>query len=277
MTIGRFCLAVLFVIVGVTRLAGSDIPSPGATKESVITQLGAPTGSMHVGPKEILTYPVGRVILVNGLVKSFEPSEKDDSASDANSPTVQNSPGGSVTVVRATSAHWLSDLDSAKAQAAAENKPILFLLTGDMSRCPWGTQFNQTVQANESFLRMMSTEFVLLRIHFGELPSGGEIGGPTFHKVKAILALREQVFSSIAIPAIAILSADAKRSVEVDISNADSRKGDMFRYMTQAIAAAKTSPMKDSSSLKAVLGKLNFSYIAFGVFIFVLVVKRLTR
>lgn len=249
----------------------------------MIAEYGRPAGIVQIGTKEILTYAEGRVVLENGVVKNFESKVAIKAGTPSSEATVLRPSGGPVLATKGTSGGWLGDLDEAKAQAAKQNKPILFLFTGDMSTCPSGTRFNQVIGSNSTFARTMSSEFVMLRYNLSEQANTPETpyeyGGPEYRKFQEMMSLRSTLFSTNNVPAMAIISADGRYSIEVDLSEPTSVAGyhDMSNGTIRAVNAVKSSPMKDNKSLKAVVKKLNFYYIAiFAVFI-IWGVKRFTR
>jgi hypothetical protein len=223
------------IAVAASLAAGEEI-APGASRESVVAKYGAPSGAIAVGSREILTYPKGRITLENGVVKSADWSENDSPPTRTSA-----SPAG-----RSGRVGWLSDIDEANAQAAAQNKLILVLITGDMSACPWGTQFNQSIQSSTSFVGMMASEFVLLRIDLSSL--GGDVSSrEEFERKKRemerIADLRKRVTSSEMIPAMALITADGKRVAKVNMDGAVKAKGDMLNFTLRAIKEAKAKPL----------------------------------
>ena len=225
-----------------------------ASRAEVIAKLGKPKSSVKVGSKEVLLFDGGKVVLLNGQMKSFEPAEAKPSAGGLeNDPAGSKPTGGTYNEIKMGQAGWLTELDEAKAQAAQEGKRILFLVTADMQMCPAGVRFNRLIASGANFPRMMSSDYVLLLLDLSSLGNSPdhpiEIGSPEyakFLKVKEVLDLRESVFKSITIPAMAILSVDAKSSTIVNIEEATTIAGyDHMLSVTQGvIKAAENEPMK---------------------------------
>ena len=284
MTFGRLTLLVTFgMFTGVVALVAGEPPAPGTSRAGVIAEYGPPAGVVLIGTREILTYADGRVVLENGVVKSFEPKVAIKAGTPSPGPAASRPSGGPVSATKGASGGWLGDLEEAKALAAEQNKPILFLFTGDMSTCPSGARFNQLIGSNSSFARTMSSEFVMLRYNLSEQANTPETpyeyGGPEYRRFQEMQSLRSTLFSTNNVPAMAIISADGKRSIEVDLSEPTSVAGynDMVNGTIRAVNAVKSSPMKNNKSLSAVVQKLNFSYIAIFALVVIWGVKRFTR
>lgn len=267
--------AVLMTML-VTRSSGADLIHIGASRADVITQFGEPAGQVNMGSKEILTYPEGRIILEYGRVKGSETTTTvvapvAAKSSSANAPREK---------LRSAAPGWINNFEEAKKQAMAQDKPILYLLTGNMDRCPWGKQFNASIQTGDGFVRKASPEFVLLRISMSEIKAPD--GNVTLEELKRwefemneFARLRKEIFATDIVPSLAVLSPDASQSVEVDMSRAQQAK-DMLAYTWAAVLAAKEAPKKPVAKATAIGSrKLNFVYIGIAIVVIGLIAKRL--
>ena len=264
--------AVFALCLGATLVLANEPVTPGTARADVIAKYGTPVGEVNLGAKAVLTYPEGRVVLVNGVVKSFEPAKTDQQE--------PRNRGASVSVVSGANGKWLTDPGVAKEQAAAQGKRILFLLTGDMSRCPSGARFNQEIAGNSSFSRMMSSEYVLLQIDVGTVGNSPdtavEAGSAETRKMQEKLDLMTGVFPDNVLPAMAILSADLKHSAVVDLSGPTSVAGynNMLSGTIHAVNAVKESPMTATKLANKGTRKFNFSCLAIAALALGWVVKR---
>lgn len=70
---------------------------------------------------------------------------------------------------------WLTDFEAAKAQAKAENKPLLLDFTGS-DWCGWCIKLNKEVFSKDAFKEYASAELVLVELDFprdaSKLPEG---------------------------------------------------------------------------------------------------------
>jgi len=247
----------LCMVTGV--MAAKEAPALGATRAEVIAFYGQPSGTAHVGKREVLTFVEGHAILENGILKRFDvPTDMLTAAPPRapSSPPAPVVPSASTATPSSSGSWWITDIDEARTKALAQNKPILFLVTGDMSRCPWGVQFNNSVHDSAEFIRKEAPEFVLLRLDIREIMVSKHFDTKEqvdheFANTDNLLALRTTVFSSDLIPAIAIVSPDLKQSTEVNMSGALEAKDDMLNYTLRSIDAAKTGSRKDISSVTA--------------------------
>ena len=245
--------------VAAGQLVAKDPPGPGATRTEVIAHYGPPSGTAHIGKREILTFPEGRAILENGLLKRFDrPAEMLSAAPipATNTPSAAPAANAQPATSSASTSWWLTDINEARTRAMAQHKPILFLVTGDMSRCPWGVQFNESVHNSAEFIRKEAPDFVLLRLDLREISGVKQVDTKEefdreVAKLENIVALRTAVIASDLIPAIAIVSPDLKQSTEVDMSGALPAMNDMLGYTLRSIDAAKSGPRKDISSVTA--------------------------
>jgi hypothetical protein len=279
----RTPLRAIVVFVAWGLMGGSSVRAVeiGDTRNEVITENGAPSGAITVGSREILTYPHGRIILENGMVTRFE----------AIAPATSYVPAGEVamgaggTVANRpspTPQRWLSTVREAKAEAAVQNKPILFFVTGNLDRLPWGKQFQQTIQTGTVFIRRMAADYTLLRLDVSSVQKLAE--DATLEEIrqreydlKEIKALREEVFETDAVPALAVLNADGTQATVVNMDEVQTAT-DMLGYTQKAIRTARDQPRKMIAVYKPGMtaeGKRMIAYLAAGIVSLVWIVKRI--
>lgn len=245
----------------------------GASRADVIAKFGKPKSAVQVGSREVLLFEAGKVTLVNGQLRTFEPAAVEPTeANPVEITAIKPDPvGGTYTEIRVAQGRWLTKLDEAKAAAAQDGKRILFLVTGDMSVCPAGVRFNRLVASGSSFARTMSSNYVLLLLDISALGNSPdnpiEIGSAAhkeFLRTMESVGLREQVFKSDTIPAMAILSPDTRTATVVDIEQATSIAGydDMLNVTKRSIQEAEKVPLKPFGSSLSVL---RWQHIAIGL------------
>lgn len=252
----RLC-ALMGLCLAAGTLGAKEPPPLGSTRAEVIARYGQPSGTAHIGKREVLTFVEGHAILENGILKRFDvPADMLSApvpavASSAPAPVAATANSGTPSD---SGSWWLTDVNEARTKAMAQHKPILFLVTGDMSQCPWGAQFNASVHNSAEFIRKEAPEFVLLRwdisTFFGTKHADTkEEFDRDVANIESLPALRTAVFSTINIPAFAIVSPDLKESTEVDMSGALEAKDDMLNYTLRSIDNAKAGSRKNISSV----------------------------
>lgn len=135
----------------------------GDTRAAVIAELGEPQSKMSSGRREMLNYPGGRVMLIDGKVREYRgtfaaPSGEPSTAKTPPAPAV--APGAKPAPQR--SALWLTNLDAAQAAAKKENKLILALFTGT-DWCPPCKAFEAEVAHDEQFAGIFGGSFVFFK------------------------------------------------------------------------------------------------------------------
>jgi hypothetical protein len=267
------------MLCGDQLLADATI-SPGTSRADLLAKQGNPKSKVVIGAKEIMHFPEGKVVLVNGVVTSFEAAAEVVEPTDSGATASADNSGAAVTVVHTNYSGWLTDPEMAQAHARMHHKNILVLLTGDMRSCPNGVRFNQEITNGISFARMMTPEFILLKLDFSAMGGSAdapiEIGSLAHQKLRAKLAIIEELFPAHEVPSMAILSADGKGVVPVDLSVPTSKAGYsiVLDSTLRAVKAAKDRPWKTISLIEVAKRKFNFVYVAvLGVVVF-LVVRR---
>jgi hypothetical protein len=234
-----FCAAVLAALL--SDALAADAVQVGSTRAAVIALYGKPRAELSAGPREILTYNEGRVILTGGLVSKLEiaspPRPAVPAAAVLPAPAaLAATPADSRAAEPARPDLWLTDYAEARAQAAASKRRILALFTGS-DWCPACIDFEQNVAHHPDFIATTRASFVLLKLDY-----------PRSHAQPAELratneALRRR-FGITAFPSLLILSADGATSVRVD--NTVSRQADdMTDYYVQAVDDARREKSSD--------------------------------
>lgn len=288
MHFSRIGIGFVGMLVAIATLVAEPVEI-GISRADLLARHGKPASTATKGGREILIYPEGRVTVEKGVVTAFEPAPAGTVRPAKPAPVVAEpasvapaDPLRPRVDPRAAKAGWLSNLDDAIARATAENKPILFLLSGNMDQCPWGKKFSELVEYNGQFLRKLGPDYVPLRINISEM--GGSFEAASTEevdrmaaRVRAFMDLRSQIFSSEMIPGLAVLSADGKQSTEVDMAGALEAvaKGDLDGYTLRQLAAARAAPRKELKVATAGVDRSRFVYLVIGLVVLVVVIKKI--
>jgi hypothetical protein len=162
-------LAALWLAAMAGAADSRPVVGPGATRDEVIAAYGWPSGQSQAGAREILTYPQGRIALVEGKVElvDFSPA--------AAWPAPRPRPAApTVTTARAVATvekemppvdYWGTDFAEAVREATIRHARILALFTGsDWS--PPSKRFHDDVAMQAGFINAVLGDFVLLRLDF---------------------------------------------------------------------------------------------------------------
>lgn len=229
----------VMVLLGIGNLCGEEGVSPGASRAAVIARYGRPSGTMALGAKEILSYPNGRVIVVNGLVERFEGSEVLAAKPPfvTSNPSLQSNPAapGVIRTGAGAKTAWLRDLAEAKAQAIARDKPILVVFTAIIPQCSWSPTFLSALQDNAELNRRLSTDYVKLLFNFSDPPEN----------VFPLYNLQKEIFGDEPMPLAAILSPDGKRAAKLEMRSMD--PANIVPSLLRMIKAAEAAPMAEIS------------------------------
>lgn len=151
------CIAGL--LVSVTPLLAVKV---GDSRDEVIAELGEPKNRLVSARREILNYPAGTVMLIDGRVNQLSgnfnqpegaPPQANPSAKTASAPSVVQCP---------STAQWLTSLPTAQTTAKQEGKLILALFTGS-DWCPPCQSFEAEVAHDEQFAGIFSRSFVFYK------------------------------------------------------------------------------------------------------------------
>lgn len=237
----RILLCLVGLGLGGARLA-ADEPTVGSSRDAVIARFGEPKATLSAGPKEILTYPTGRIILMDGKVTRMEiahppaavaPPPPAPAAATPPAPTPAPKP------VPEKKEPWLTDYAQAQAEAASSKRRILALFTGS-DWCPACMQFESAAAHNADFLAFAQVSFVLLKLDYPM-----EHAQPPALKVQNE-ALRKQ-WKIEAYPTILILSADGTQYAKANMTKSRSAEN-MTDYYIQAVDEARHETLKTPSS-----------------------------
>jgi thiol-disulfide isomerase/thioredoxin len=145
---GRLCLLLL------TAVPAFGV-SVGETYEQVVSEKGAPAGSMDTGTFRILTYPDVIIKMKDKIVVSFREPDKTqmELTHPAPPPPVE------------TTAVWETEFSSALRLAKARNCHVLIVYTGsDWS--PWCQKMDAEVYSQPEFGKYSREKFVLLKLDY---------------------------------------------------------------------------------------------------------------
>jgi thiol-disulfide isomerase/thioredoxin len=142
----------------------------------VIAAYGEPKGSSKAGPREVLSYETGRVIMVDGVVDQFDfkgaypgslaaKTAAAESAARAAFEAAQKAATKLTPSAPLTKEGWVTDYEEAKRLARTYNKKVLALFTGS-DWCPPCMDFEANVANSREFLDFANPRVVLLRLDF---------------------------------------------------------------------------------------------------------------
>ncbi|HEY1848541.1 MAG TPA: thioredoxin family protein [Opitutaceae bacterium] len=237
-----FLAAVLQVGSGLAQAGGVEV---GASRDVVIGALGRPQAELSAGPKDILTYRGGMIILIDGKVARIQmalPKPRRAPAGEPEHAAPAAAPGPGPAPPAAARAplrqdEWFTDYGQAMAEASASRRRVLALFTGT-DWCPACRRFESEVARNPDFLATTRASFVLLRLDY---PAGFFRGAAPGGRHDAMEARRLR-FRIRGYPSLRIISADDKSFVSVD--NTSSRSSDdEADYYVQAIDEARRQRM----------------------------------
>lgn len=166
-------LANLLLWTGLPALTALDL---GATREEVLQAYGPPRGTSQAGPREILNYDQGRVVLEHGRVTDWHmppppatetPTPPATTAALPAPPPPANpdrSPPPPAPAATKEGA-WFTDYEAALAEAARTQKRVLALFTGT-DWCPPCQRFEASVAHSPEFLDYATIQLVLLKLDF---------------------------------------------------------------------------------------------------------------
>jgi hypothetical protein len=229
------------LLSGAGRILAGD-PGVGSTREEIIARYGETRSVLSAGPREILAYPAGRVILEGGLVTKMElppPPRAPALPLAVPTPTPAAQAAPSPAVVRPAAAPqdvWYTDYAAARAEATASRRRILALFTGS-DWCPGCIKFEEEVAHHPDFLATTRASFVLLKLDFPQMH-----GQPPELKAQNE-ALRGR-YGIRVFPTLMILSADGSTSVKVDTSPRPAE--DLTDFFVQAVDDARRGKSQKS-------------------------------
>ncbi len=280
----RILLGVATGLLLVLSVSATEPIEPGLSRDDLIAKHGKPISSVGKGARELLTYPDGRVTVENGVVTRFEATTTNYVSTTSTPAATAAAPDPLQPRVdpRAAKAGWLSNMDEAIAKATAENKPILFLFSGNLDQCPWGKKFNEVVEYSDQFVRRIRSDYVPLRINISELGGNFEASSKEdvdrmAEKFEAFTKMREQVFSTQMLPSMAILSSDGKGATEVDMTGAleAMMQGRLNEYTLSRMAVARDGPRKEIKAYTSSAGKRKLLYLVGGLVVVVVLIKKI--
>jgi hypothetical protein len=233
-----FPLAVLsFILAG--TLAADEI-RVGSSRDEVIAAYGLPRAVLSAGPREILTYDTGRVVLTDGRVSKLELPPKPRPAAAAVAPTPAPVALAPVSPPPEAPARdvWYTSYALAQAEATASKRRILALFTGS-DWCPACMDFEQNVAHHPDFLATTRASFVLLKLDY---PRAN-------YQPPALRAANEELrkrYNIVAYPSLFILSADGTTSTRVN-TMVSRQADDAADYYVQAVDEARRSKPSEKS------------------------------
>ena len=223
----------------------------GLTRTEIVAKYGEPLGSMNAGTKDILTYANGKITLESGRVTRSTIREESETETSERKSVPSNS---NVTISR-SSPKWIDDLEAAKTEARKSGKKILALFWAPSAdlHCPWAPSFDRFVMNNPAFLSQLDADYVLFRFMYAT--SSGEI---TMEQGRALQRAHDFKIACVGnapIPAMAVVSADGRRSTKVEMDNVLAAKGGMQAFVTTALknASSKTPATHNTSFNKFLL------------------------
>ena len=134
------------------------------------------------------------------------------------------------TVAHASGKGWLTDFEAAKAQAKAENKPLLVEFHGS-DWCPPCKQLNREVLGTEEFRQLVGEAFVLVDLDFPRKAANAK-------ELRAKNGPISDAFNVEGFPTVIILDASGKelgRTVGYD------SKEDFLKFVRQHLPEPKGS------------------------------------
>jgi hypothetical protein len=192
----------------------------GATKEAVLGAYGPPVLQSRLGPREILKYPQGQVILEEGRVVRLE-FKGGQATTPVAAPAKKSSP-----VAPAVSAPggWLSDFELASREAVRRSAPMLAWFSGsDWSLA--SRQFRDEVALQGDFVAAFQARYVLLRVELTDHNSS--IRDPN-------TLLRERLGVTV-YPTLLILSTAGENLAKLDLA----RPAAAEAYSARVIASVR--------------------------------------
>lgn len=203
------CLGLLVSAGGGAGLIAAETSSAvavGTTKDRVLEALGAPSIQSRLGPREILRYPQGQVVLEDGRVVRLEwHGEAPAPGSSSTAPATRSAASPAATAPGG----WSSDYEDASREAARRKVPLLVWFAGsDWSLA--SRQFRDEVALHPGFVDAFQSRYVLLRV---DLPDHNE------SLRQANTQLRERVGVTV-YPTLLILSEAGENLAKIDLSRA---------------------------------------------------------
>lgn len=218
----------------------------GSSRDEVVAELGSPRGTTKAGRREILSYPAGRVVLVDGRVTEMNVPAGSPAAVPS-LPGVAADRSPALAPVAAPSASreandpWLLDFETAKGLAAKENKRILILFTGT-DWCGPCQEFQAQVAYNPEFMKAFAASFVFLKINWLR-------NTPQPPAEAAQTARLRQLYGIASFPSLLVLAADGTQLTRVDTRKGRPASG-TADYFIQAIDEARLAT-RDGQPVKS--------------------------
>lgn len=204
---------------GLIAAEASSAIDVGTAKDAVIETLGPPPIQSRLGPREILRYPQGQVVLEADRVVRLEWRGETPPGTTSSAPAARTTAAAA-----AASGGWLSDYETAKREAGRRKVPLLVWFAGsDWSLA--SRQFRDEVALQAGFVGAFQSRYVLLRV---DLPDHNE-------PLQAGNAqLRDRVGVTV-YPTLLILSLTGDNLAKIDLSRAAAGEA----YADQVIAAVR--------------------------------------
>lgn len=218
-------LGLLALASGGTGLGGAEAPAPlplGASRDAVVAAYGPPMLQSRLGPREILKYPQGQVVLENGRTVRVEMKVIDPATAPGSVPAGAVKPDPA-TASRNTGG-WVGDYELAKGEAARRSVPMLVWFSGS----DWSIasrQFRDEVGLQGDFVAALRASFVLLRVDL------------TDHRSSILepnALLRERLGVTV-FPTLLILSPGGENLAKIDLTRPANGEG----YAARVTAAVR--------------------------------------
>ncbi len=186
--------------------AGAPPLAAGATREAVIEAYGAPLSESRLGPREVLRYAHGLVIVENGRVvrTEFQGKSVPPARPAAAGPAGRREPEAR------TGGGWNSDAEAAGAEAGRLGLPMLVWFAGsDWS--PASRQFRDEVALQGEFVAAFRSRYVLVRVELSDQEPGKELAANS--------RLRERLGVTV-YPTLMVLSSGGENLARIDLTRA---------------------------------------------------------
>lgn len=197
----------------------------GKSREEVVAAFGQPTSALNSSSREILNYPQGQVVLVEGLVTSFRGTFSIDAAPSNSEPaaalaTPQPSPQAPPATTAAPSPQrterrsiqpfrWSHTLADAKTRSVEEGRPILALFTGP-DWCGPCQQLEAEVLNTTEFKHMGRKRYIPLKIALYRNSHQTPEAKAEYNRLSAAYGIE-------AVPSFLILDAEGTLTARMDL------------------------------------------------------------
>lgn len=230
----------LHLACATARAEGVEV---GASREAVIRSLGRPQAELTAGPKDILTYRGGMIVLMDGKVSRIQmalprprpAAVQPQRAAPAGAPGPEAPQASARPPLRQD--EWFTDYDQALAESSASRRRVLALFTGT-DWCPACKRFESEVAHNTDFLATTRASFVLHRLDYPISFFRNPKAGGQHDAMEA----RRARFHIEGYPSLRIISADGRNFVGVDSTSSRSADSEADYYV-QAVDEARRQRM----------------------------------